>query len=138
MRTSYYSKNKPSWLSKDLIELSRDKDLALKHARRTRNPEDKQNAKLLRNRCNCAFRLARRRYILDNLNNNSNDPKRFWQSIREIIPKNKSSSLLNLLDTNINEPLPTERVAEHINNFFAQVGPSLANAIPCTVPSVKD
>ena len=133
LRTSFYSKDKPPWLSKELIEISRDKDLALKHARKTGKTVDKENAKVLRNRSNSAFRLARRRYILDNLNNNSDDPKKFWQSICEILPKTKSSSLLNLLKSDTNEPISAELVAEHINNFFAQVGPLLANAIPTTI-----
>ena len=56
--TSSYPRNKPSWLSKELIELSKDKDRALQIARRSRKQEDKDCAKRLRNRCNISFRIS--------------------------------------------------------------------------------
>ena len=123
LRSSSYAKNKPPWLSKELIELSKDKDRALNLARVSKNHDDKQFAKTIRNRCNIAFRMAKRRYILDNLTEFADNPKKFWQHIREILPKKHSQSLLTLFDDQSGHPITHAQTADYINNFFAQVGP---------------
>ena len=45
-------------------------------------------ANRLRNRCNISFRLARRKYITDSLNDHAENPRKFWQFIHELLPKN--------------------------------------------------
>ena len=129
LKTSTYPKNKPSWLSKELIELSKDKDRALKKARSTGLDEDKRMAKIIRNRCNVAFRMARRNYILDNLTEFADNPKKFWQYIREILPKSRSQSIFNLINELNGQYIPYNQTANYINNYFTQVGQNLADAI---------
>ena len=132
LKTSAYPKNKPAWLSKELIELSKDKDKALKRARSTGGDEDRKAARIVRNRCNVAFRMARRNYILDNLKEFADNPKKFWQYIREILPKSHSQMTLNLVNEQNGQKIPYDQTANYINHFFTQVGPTLANAISQT------
>ena len=134
VRSSSFSKTKPPWLSKELIELSRDKDRALKIAGTSGLYIDKQSARHIRNRCNVAFKLARRKYIMDNLTEFADNPKKFWQYIREIMPKGRSQSILKLINDHTDQSIPYDQTAQYINNFFSQVGQSLANAI-ISIPS---
>ena len=113
MKTSSYPKNKP-WLSKELIKLSRNKDKALKIARKTRSDEDKRNARLIRNKCNVAFRMARRRYILDYLTEFADNPKKFWQYIRESLPKSRSQSILNLINEQNSQYIPLDQTCQNV------------------------
>ena len=128
VRISSFPKNKPPWLSKELVELSRV-DRALKLARASRLDQDKQYASFIWNRCNVAFKLAKRKYILENLTEFADNPKKFWQYIREIMPKGQSHQILKLVDDQSNQSIPYDQTAQYINDFFSQVGPSLANAI---------
>ena len=73
IHTLSYPRNKPSWLS-ELIELSKDKDRALKVARKSLKQGDKDRAK----RCNISFR-----YIIESLNDHADYPREFWQFIRQ-------------------------------------------------------
>ena len=129
IRTSSYPRNKPSWLSKELIELSKDKDRALKIVRRSCKQEDKDCAKRLRNRCNICFRLARRKYITDSLNDIADNPRKCWQFICELLPKNQSAKLIKLCNDKTGDYLPSDQVSTYINTFFAEIGPTVARAI---------
>ena len=51
--------------------------------------------------------------------------KKFWKNVNSILPKSESQPVINLVDDN-NEMTPTEKSAESINRFFADVGNNLA------------
>ena len=69
---------------------------------------------------------------MDNLTEFADNPKKFWQYIREIMPKGRSGSFLKLFNDQTDQPIPFEQTAQYINNFFSQIGQSLANAIAST------
>ena len=65
-------------------------------------------------------------YIKSSLNNNKNDPKKFWKNIQEILlskPMNKKYTILT--DTDTNEPVEINNVADYINDFYINIGPNL-------------
>ena len=71
-------------------------------------------------------RNAKADYIKEKLEHNKSDPKKFWHSIREIIPNNSSSGkLIELKDEN-DKAIPGHMLAGYINNYFATVGQTLA------------
>ena len=118
---------KQPWITPPLLELIKDKDIALKNAKKTKNEQLWKEAKRLRNACTNRLRQAKADFIKDNLNHNQNDPKKFWQNIQEIIPNkstNKKNIFLNNMDTN--EPIELDRVADYINEYFINIGPNLA------------
>ena len=60
---------------------------------------------------------------------NRNDPKRFWEGIREILPKDKSQGVLKLTDQATGRELKQEEIPQYINNYFSTVGEQLASKL---------
>ena len=128
LRTSTFRKDKPEWLTAELIEIMKDRDQALKLACRTKNLEDKRNARKLRNLANKSIKSAKSEYLLNKLDLYQNDPKKFWQTINEILPRTKSSEI-NLL-SHQGAQMSDKDMSEEINDFFANMGAKLASEIP--------
>ena len=128
LRTSTFRKDKPEWLTAELIEIMKDRDQALKLACRTKNIEDKRNARKLRNLANKSIKSAKSDCLLNKLDLYQNDPKKFWQTIKEILPQTKSSSI-NFL-SHQGAQMSDKEMSEEINDFFADVGAKLASEIP--------
>ena len=118
---------KEPWPSPDLIELIKDKDKALKTAKKEKDPNLWKEAKRIRNNCTRRLRQARADYISENLNNNAGDQKKFWRNIQGLIPnKGTKTSDINLIDQISKSEIPYDETASFINDFFVDIGPSLA------------
>ena len=122
-----FRRDKPEWMTNELIEFIKDRDAALKKATKSKKKEDKQIARNIQNFTNNMVRNARANYIKEQLEHNKSDPKKFWHSIREVIPNNNESSGSILeLHNERGEPIPGQDLAHYINNYFANVGMTLA------------
>ena len=127
--TSSFRKDKPEWLTAELIEIMKDRDQAMKMAcRTTKNPDDKRNARKLRNLANKSIKSAKSDYLLNKLELYHNDPKKFWQTIKDILPQTKNSGI-NILSSQ-GVQMSDNEMSEEINDFFANVGAKLASEIP--------
>ena len=120
---------KELWISNQLIELIKDKDLALKRAKKSREPILWTEAKRLRNNCTARLRDARADYIRDNLQNNQGNQKKFWKGIQKVIPSanKKSKGHFKLVDIDTGSDIKEENTAQFINDFFVNIGPNLAS-----------
>ena len=83
--------------------------------------------KILRNETGRLIEIARKQHFQEEYENSKGDPKRFWRTIYDIIPKNKSNKgnihLKEKDDTKIN----SEYTATFIYDFFTKIGPNLAS-----------
>ena len=131
MRVSMFRKSRPEWLTAEIMEMMKDRDRALKAAKMTQDLEDKKRARKLRNHLNTTIKLAKNQYMLEKLETYKKDPKKFWQTIQDILPKSNSSSIL--LHNKDGTPMNDSQTGECINDFFSNVGSNLASKIPeCT------
>ena len=113
---------RPEWVTHELLELIKDRDHFYKRAR-VEGDEDSWNiARYLRNLTNSGIRRARREYVLEELEQNDSDYKKFWKSIRSVIPNNKGSSPRDILLKNDGERVDKGDVAHFINDYFINVG----------------
>ena len=119
---------KEQWITPPLLELIKDKDNAMKLAKRRKDPELWRVAKTLRNRCISRLRKARGDFIKERLDNNMGNSKKFWRNIQEVLPNKKSNSknVFTLFDSEKNETIDTENTANFINEYFTGIGPKLA------------
>ena len=119
---------KEAWITPQLLELIKDKDHALKKAKKKKDPELWKNAKRLRNNCTKRLRDARAEFIKDRMDQNMGDSKKFWKNIQEVIPNKKSNNrnIFNLLDISTKEMIESEKTADFINDYFTNIGPNLA------------
>ena len=120
-------KYKEPWITNELLEEIRDKDLALKKAKKSGKDLDWIVARRLRNDCLSHIRKARCEFVQNEFNNDINDSKQFWRNVNEVWPNKKSnSSKITLINQDTNVEIKQEDTAEFINQYFTNIGPSLA------------
>ena len=75
-----------------------------------------------------AIKNAKADFITENLREHEGNPKKFWQSIHQVIPgkKSKFKECINLKDQNDKSFQNNEEAANYMNDFFTNIGPSLA------------
>ena len=119
---------KEPWITAPLIELIKDKDYAMKLAKKRRDPNLWAEAKRLTNICTNRLRKARADYIKENLENDFGNSKNFWKNIQNVLPnkKKKSAGNFDLYDNTNNKDISNDETANYINNFFVNIGPNLA------------
>ena len=88
LRLFKIKQEKKPWISTQLIELIKDKDHALKRAKKLKDPLLWAEAKRL---INSTKRLmdARAKHIKDNLDNNVGNQMKFWKNVQDLIPSAK-------------------------------------------------
>ena len=120
---SFRIKNyRPEWMSKELIEQVKDRDYFYEKAK-SQGDEDAWNiAKHLRNTTNTNIRQAKREFILNELELRSDDPKKFWKTIRTVVPSNKNNQTHDILLKHAGNKVDKENVAQFINDYFVNVG----------------
>ena len=128
VKTFRVKQEKEQWITPPLLELIKDKDNAMRRAKRRNSPELWKIAKRLRNNCTKRLREARADFIKENLDNNVGNSKKIWKNIQEVIPnsnsKNKNS--FDLFDKEKNTMVDHSDTANYINEFFTGIGPKLA------------
>ena len=88
LKNSKIKKYKEPWLSQELLELIKDKDIYLKKAKRTKLPNDWEIARRYRNDCLAKIRKAKADFVKSELDINSNDSNKIWKNIHDILPIN--------------------------------------------------
>ena len=119
---------KEPWVTNELIELIKDKDLILRRARKRKDHQLWTEAKRIRNQCISRIRKAKADFIKENLNNNIGDQKKFWKNIQDVLPskKNNGKISIKLTDKDSGQPILENNTASFINDFFVNIGPNLA------------
>ena len=111
----------------ELLEEIRDKDLALKKARKTGKDEHWKIARLERNRVGRLVELARRDFFEEEQVNSRGDPKKFWRNVSTVIPNNKADKVeISLIDNSSGVRVEKDGLPNHINDYFANIGVNLA------------
>ena len=115
------------WITDELIEMIKDKDRALKRAKRTNDPECWRIARRLRNDCLKYTRNAKAEFVKSELNENAGDSKKFWKNINSILkPDISKTTNSDLVDQFNRQQVRFEDTANFINEYFAHIGPNLA------------
>ena len=116
------------WLTNEILELIFDKNKAWKIAKKSNKPEDMELAKSLRNQTLSVIRKAKANFVQEELNG-ENTAKKFWERINYVMPNSARKINFNLVEQPTQSPITLQDTAEYINNFFADIGPNLANKI---------
>ena len=119
-----------AWITDELLEEINDKDNCLRIARVLGKEEDWSAARKERNRVGKLVKSAKAEFVKEQQREFKNDPKKFWKAISTIIPK-KTQSVNNvgLTDQSTGTDVPSNEVANYINDFFSNIGPNLASKL---------
>ena len=115
-----------AWMNRDLMELIIDKDKAMAHAKKSKKEDDFRIARNMRNTVGNLIFQSKKNHFEDEYNASKKDPKKFWNNIFTILPKNKEQKLSINLKNDLKEEINSEETASYINDFFANIGPNLA------------
>ena len=91
-------KLKEKWVTQELLEFINDKDDLLRLAKRMNNIEDWNTARIARNLVAGMVRNAKKDYLQEEINQNHENPNKFWKAISKLLPDSKSSTPIVLKD----------------------------------------
>ena len=91
-------KLKEKWVTQELLEFINDKDDLLRLAKRTNNIEDWNTARIARNLVAGMVRNAKKDFLQEEINQNHENPNKFWKAISKLLPDSKSSTPIVLKD----------------------------------------
>ena len=122
IKTFKVKRYKEPWITQELLELIKDKDVCMKKAKKTGYDRDWIRAKRLRNECVTKIRKAKSDFINSELDTHKNDSKKFWKNINKIMPiPGKTQKSIQLIDQQINRMIPESDTANYINDFFVNI-----------------
>ena len=113
---------RPEWVTDELIEQIKDRDYFYHKAKCTNNEDYWNIAKHLRNTTNANIRAAKKDFIINELNENDSNCKKFWDNIRQVMPNDKGSSRQDILLKDDAKYVERSKVAQHINDYFINIG----------------
>ena len=122
VKTFHIKNYRPEWMTNELIEMIKDRDYFYKKAKRSGDTDAWNIAKFLRNVTNSYIRSSKREFVLNELKENDNNVKKFWKTIRKVVPSNKSTTDCSILLKDNGEKIEKGQVATYINDFFINVG----------------
>ena len=128
LQTFHVKHLKDPWISQEILEAIKDKDRLLCRAKRTNQLDDWTLARRRRNEVKAIVKNAKSDFIKENLVRYGNDSKKFWKSIRDVVPSSKSCTNIKItLKDKFNQIIEDPKlVSNEMNKFFTSIGPNLA------------
>ena len=116
----------PEWVTTDFLKLTKDKEFYYDKAHKTNDPLDWDKAKTLRNKVNNLSKTLKKNYYNTEIENNLNNSKKLWKTIRKVIPGKNKSSITNI---KVHDKVTTndKDTANVFNNYFTTIGSNLAS-----------
>ena len=75
------------------------------------------------------LKKAKQSFVVDEINHNIDDAKKFWAAMKNLVPsKGKKSRVINLVDIHGVE-IAQEEAADYVNKYFTGIGPKLAEKL---------
>ena len=103
------------WMSNAIIDQLRLRDTLLKRSKRSNNPEDWAEYKKARNKAVGMLKSAKRKYCVSKLENNKNNAKEIWKTIKSISGLSKQSQCINNLNVGRCLLENNEKIASEFN-----------------------
>ena len=124
----------PQWFTRELVEEIYHRDRLYIRAKHSKKPEDWDLFRKKKNQIKKLLNQAREEFIKNKLEQDKNDPKKFWRSINTLtgLGKNKSKKGLRELKNENGEILKGLDAANYMNTYYTNAGPELASVFSNT------
>ena len=114
---------KTPWVNADIIKAVKERRQYLRIYKRTKNQFIWDICKYLRNRCNSMIQGAKATYIKNILLRTTNDPRKFWKSINNLLKGPKKEIIAHeFLDANTGEVINETDICDFLNNYYVNIG----------------
>jgi len=126
------------WLTNGLKNACRKKDYLYKQYILVRTDEALHKYKIYKNKLTSILRKAEKAYYNKRLINNKNDIRNTWKILNTIIRKqNNTQNSCEIFKINNVEVKDKTKIANGFNDYFANIGPTLAKDIPLTNDGIE-
>ena len=126
---SGYKTRKP-WLSEGMKKQIKIKNRLYRRYKKTNNSDHEVLYKRFKNKLNGNLIKAEKEHYEKLFNANQNNLKKSWRILKEVINKKKISSSCSKFYINNQLCNDKNKIADGFNNFFINIGPTLARDIP--------
>ena len=122
---------KEKWMTKDLLKISRKKNRLYKSSinKPPNDPVRSQYNKAKRE-FNLSKRISKQKYYADLFNKVKNDSKKTWALINKLTNKRTSSISVDCINFNGEQVQDKQLISELFCDYFTNIGPEYARAIP--------
>ena len=117
--------NSPPWISQDIVEAINDRNSLYKTARMNNSELNIRNARSQRNRVNKLINNAKSAYIKTTLENNRDDPKKFWRILNNTLLKGDHTASDTVFDMGNEHFTQITDSCEFMNDYIADIGVKL-------------
>jgi hypothetical protein len=115
-------RGKPSpWLTSEIKMAMNTRDRILRKYRKTKSNADFQAYKSLRNRVNSLVKNAKSQYHKSLLEQNANDPDKFWETIKQIYPNKPLNSMPAVFNDGTKSVTDLKEISNLFSAFFHDV-----------------
>jgi len=132
MKVNITRKNMPRkpWMTAGLVRSCIQKEKLYK--RQIRNPTDNNifAYKNFRNRLNKLIRIAEKSYYAEKFEAYKSNSRQTWHTIKQILNKNNTLPVTDFFQSGTEEITDKCAIVEKFNEYFVNIGPTLANKIP--------
>ena len=128
-------KNRKPWLTEGLKRSIRVKNRLYRKYRKCDTQEAEANYRKYRNKLTFLLRNAERDHYDSLLMKYKNNLKRSWSVIKDVIQRKKVDKVCSKFYINNKCVSDKNIISEAFNNYFINIGPSLANRIPDAMES---
>ena len=132
-----YKSKRPNnlWISKGLKKSSKTKEILYRKFIKNPSHKNERDYKTYRNKLNHLIRIAKKNYYSKRLDQAGNDIKSTWNTINELLGREKSKTRLpvSFLNNNNEEVCDPNLIANDFNDYFVNIGPNLAKNLIETV-----
>ena len=118
-----------AWVTNDLLQAIKERNYFKKKANQTKSIIDWNNFTQKRNQVNNMKNTLKQDYFNTLLTDNAKRPKQLWKTLKTLVPngKNTTTSVKRLITEDGIDVTCPKGIADHFNNFFVNVGVTLAS-----------
>ena len=124
--------NNLDWFSHDLLQEIHYKEELFRIYKNTKDPEDWAAFKEQNIFVKSQIKSGKEEFVKESLKENSGNPRKFWRTINNLtgLGKNKAKTTNIQIKTAEGKFLNGSEAVEHINDYYVNVGPKLAEKFP--------
>jgi hypothetical protein len=84
------------------------------------------------------IRAAKKLYFTAKLESNAGNPKKTWETLNEILGKNRKSDSVEKININGIPSSDPSEISNHFNRFFTAVGQQISDSVPPVVKNAEE
>ena len=130
-RTFTNKKNQP-WINRELKRLINKKNRLYKEFMRRPTVFNEINYRVIKKHASKQIRQAKKNYYHNLLETNKNNLRKTWKIIKEVMGAECPTSVVGSVSVDGSLVSEQTAVADHLNEFFSNIGTKLASQIPAS------